>query len=93
MARDERIRDLFFTDQTSEGAPTEEGLVRRVSDDLVAFIDGQAKSLTAGGGAMPPATEIGQVLFSEDGATFTAETPLTSCEGWLVNNDGILLVV
>lgn len=48
--RDERVTDLFFVDATSEGNPNEEGLVRRVSDDLVVYIDGSVKSLTAGAG-------------------------------------------
>jgi len=40
-----------------------------------------------------PATSIGQVLFSVDGATFTAQQPVTTTgDGWLVNVDGILLV-
>lgn len=49
-----------------------------------------------GGGNMPPATIVGQVLFSVDGLTFTAEQPLTAPDhgsaGWLVNDLGILLV-
>lgn len=46
-----------------------------------------------GGTGLPPATAVGQVLFSCDGATFTVETPLTSCDGWLTNNQGELIVV
>lgn len=46
----------------------------------------------SGGGDLPPATAVGQVLFSVDGSTFTVQQPLTSQQGWLVNNDGILLV-
>jgi len=44
----------------------------------------------SGGGV--PATSIGQVLFSTNGSTFTAEQPLTASAGWLVNGNGILLV-
>lgn len=48
------------------------------------------------GGSTPPATGVGQVLFSVDGLTFTAEQPLTGPDnnsaGWLVNDLGILLV-
>ncbi len=91
-ARDERVNDLCFEDQTSEGNPSEEGVVRLVSNDLVAYVDGQVKSLTQGGGSLPSATAVGQVLFSEDGSTFTVEDPVTSCNGWLVNEDGQHLV-
>lgn len=48
--RDERVRDLFFETPTTLGAPIEEGQVRRHNNDIVAFIDGAAKSLTAGAG-------------------------------------------
>jgi hypothetical protein len=47
--RDERVADLFFEDQTALGAPAEDGLVRLVNNDLVAFVDSQVKSLTAVG--------------------------------------------
>lgn len=45
--RDERTLDLFFVDGTPLGDPSEEGLVRRVSDDLVVFFNGVVKSLTS----------------------------------------------
>jgi len=43
-------------------------------------------------GGSTPASAIGQVLFSTDGSTFTAEQPVTAPDGWLLNNTGILLV-
>lgn len=43
-------------------------------------------------GSAVPATQVGQVLYSVDGATFTAEVAITSRNGWLVNNSGLLLV-
>ena len=46
--RDERVSDLFFVDSTSPGPPTAEGQVRIDSGDLVAYIGGSVKSLTAG---------------------------------------------
>lgn len=49
--------------------------------------------LERGESDLPPATEIGQVLYSVDGVTFTAQMPLTNEYGWMVNGDGILLVV
>jgi hypothetical protein len=42
--------------------------------------------------ALPDATQIGQVLFSIDGTEFTVQVPVTNPGGWLVNNEGILLV-
>lgn len=50
----------------------------------------------SGGGGVPNATQVGQVLYSVNGSTFTPQLPVTSSmgviEGWLVNNDGILIV-
>lgn len=48
MARDERVVDLFFLDDTPGGNPTDEGQVKFVSGDLVALLGGQVKSLTTG---------------------------------------------
>ncbi|TPV96178.1 MAG: hypothetical protein B7733_06100 [Myxococcales bacterium FL481] len=92
MARSERVDDLDFCDMTPAGPPTEEGQVRLVNGDLVAFVGGQVRSLTQGGGALPPAALVGEVLFSCDGATFEVALPVTSCFGWLVNDDGIHIV-
>lgn len=40
-----------------------------------------------------PATAAGQVFYSLNGSTFTAQLPLTGPDGWLVGADGLLLVV
>ena len=53
----------------------------------------KTNQVSGGGSGLPPATSEGQVLYSEDGATFTAEQPLTSQDGWLVNDQGILIIV
>lgn len=42
--------------------------------------------------SIPGATEIGQVLLSLNGLTFDAVTPITTDEGWLVNDQGDLQV-
>lgn len=49
---------------------------------------------TTGGSSGPyTATAVGQVLYSIDGTSFQACTPITSLDdGWLVNGDGTLLV-
>jgi len=50
-------------------------------------------SAASEGGALP-ATQIGQVFFSIDGATLAAQVPLTGEAGWLVEEvNGVLLVV
>jgi hypothetical protein len=51
--RDERVRDLEFTDQTAAGSPVVEGKVRYVSGDLLAYLNGEVKSLTTGSGLNP----------------------------------------
>jgi hypothetical protein len=49
---------------------------------------------TGGGSGMPTPTQVGQVLICAFGATFTSQLPLTSTEtGWLIDNDGVLMVV
>jgi len=45
------------------------------------------------GGSLPSAAEVGQVLYSADGSTFTVQTPLTECGGWLINDQGLHLAV
>lgn len=45
------------------------------------------------GGGLPAADSVGQVLFSVDGLTFSRQQPMTSTDGWLVNDEGHLLVV
>jgi len=70
--------------------------------DLSGVSDGQFLSYEAssktikpvtGSGALPAATEVGQVLFSYDGSSFTVEMPLTGdIDGWLTDDHGILLV-
>jgi len=44
-------------------------------------------------GAGYSATQEGEVLYSKDSSTFSATLPLTSDQGWLVNDQGILLFV
>lgn len=40
------------------------------------------------------ATEVGQVFISINGSTMSAQLPLTAGEnGWLLNDDGVMLVV
>jgi len=84
-ARDERVRDLFYEDQTAAGSPNEEGMARRVGNDLVVFLGGQVRSLTSG--ALPTPTEPCVILYSEDGTSFEQVVPLD----FLTNDDGELI--
>jgi len=45
--RDETVRDLLFLDPEPTGAPSNEGQVRKHNNDLVVYIGGSVKSLTA----------------------------------------------
>jgi hypothetical protein len=78
------VEDTAFTLTQAQGA------------DPIALQDFVTKNygdINYAGGSSIPATSIGQVLFSIDGLTFTAQQPVTTTsDGWLVNADGILLV-
>lgn len=82
--------EVKFDDRTPDGDPAVDGAVRFVGDDFVGKTSTGVKSLTAA--ALPPATEVGQVLYSFDGLTFEPRLPLTSEDGWLTNDQGVLLV-
>jgi hypothetical protein len=56
------------------------------TDGLGGWVLGPAPAI------IPNPTEVGQVLFSVDGAAFTSELPVTTQQGWLVNAEGILIV-
>jgi hypothetical protein len=43
--RDERLEDLFFVDITSQGNPSEEGQLRYVNTDILAYINGAVRSI------------------------------------------------
>ena len=46
-----------------------------------------------GTGNLPTPVNIGQVLFAKSATEFTVEQPLTTAQGWLVNEEGTLLIV
>jgi hypothetical protein len=49
--------------------------------------------IIASGSALS-ASQLGQVMFSADGVTFAPHMPVTTLDtGWMVQNDGILIVV
>lgn len=39
------------------------------------------------------ADAIGQIIISVDGISFSVQTPLVGDDGWLINDQGVLLVV
>ncbi len=86
--RGERVDFIDFLDQGTD--PTEDGFMQRNGSDLLIHVSGAPKSVFD---VIPPATQVGQVLYSTDGSSFSVQLPLASCEGWLVNDEGILLVV
>jgi len=45
------------------------------------------------GPGLPKPTQVGEVLYSVNGENFSVAIPLTSDQGWLVNDQGILLVL
>ncbi len=61
------------------------------SDD--AGNDATLVNVVGGGGALPPPDQVGQVILSLDGVTFETRQPITTEAGWLVNDEGHLLVV
>jgi len=52
-----------------------------------------ALKVGSGGGSLPTPDEECQVLYAVSPTAFTSELPLTSPNGWLVNDDGCLLVI
>jgi len=87
--RDERVNRLFMddvgVDPTTVGEIVNNGGTLKARDSLGVF------GLRGSGGTIP-ATQVGQVLFSVDGSTFTAELPVTADGGWLVSDQGVLIV-
>jgi hypothetical protein len=43
-------------------------------------------------GALPVPVQVGNVLFAVDTGQFSIVQPITSRQGWLINEDGILIV-
>jgi hypothetical protein len=63
------------------------------SDNSLWTYSGTAWVSPTSGSSGYAATNVGQVLYSQDGATFAAEDPMTSTAGWIVNSDGLLLIL
>ncbi len=83
--------DLTIYDEGVELTTTAES-IDFVGAGVTATNVGNAVTVNVGAGNLPTPSAVGQVLFSVDGLAFTVEDPLTSTEGWIVNDDGVLLV-
>ena len=62
-----------------------------ISSNLQQVLEDLDQAVTDGYGT-PAATLVGQVLFSINGTTFQRALPITTIQGWLVNDAGYLLV-
>lgn len=67
-----------------------------ISEEAFLFDDvfvGKSSSTTSTTTGSLTATQVGQVLYSIDGATFSAQMPITSpSTGWLIQDDGLHIV-
>jgi hypothetical protein len=58
------------------------------------FYDSTGEYDPRGGGALPSATEVGEMLFSWDGSTFERAKPIVSDKGFVLTSDaGNMIVV
>jgi hypothetical protein len=83
-------RDIYTGQRSGVG----DGAICTVEDTTGAWVYRNSTWNPVGSGSGGyTATTVGQVLYSQDGSTFAAEDPITSTAGWLVNNDGLLLIL
>jgi hypothetical protein len=75
---------ILITDSPTE--PTEPFTIARVGGKL-RVIDDLGPYDPRGGGALPAATEVGQMLFSFDGSTFQICKPVVADDGFVVTDD------
>lgn len=88
---------ILVVDNTMDGKTFDYAPIERYALDDVpeeAWLgDDYVDVLASVGSGMPSATQVGEVLYTIDGATFAVQHPLTGLVGWMVNDEGILLVV
>lgn len=85
---DNVARDAIPADERTEGM-----LVRTNDTDQYWALEADLVTWTVISLGTIPASEIGQVFTSINGTSMSPQMPLTSRQqGWLVNNDGLLLV-
>lgn len=82
--------ELALREDTTD--PSVEGRLRYVSGAW-RLVDSIGVYDPRGGGGLPPATEVGQFLFSYNGTTFEIVKPIVTDDGFLVTDDDGHLVV
>ena len=90
----------LLLEDIAAGDPSLEGATRYVSGEF-RMVDGigafnpRNQDVTLDdvlANQITPADCIGQVLYSIDGLTFSVSLPVSTKNGWLVNNCGLLLI-
>lgn len=83
--------EIRFEEQTVD--PSQPGYMRYVNGAFVMRDASGNYDPRQGGGALPPATEVGQFLYSYNGSTFEIVKPIVSDQGFVITNDnGYILV-
>lgn len=86
------VEGIDFDEKSLGEEPSDPGGIRYISESF-SMRDHQGLFDPRTPNTLLSASGIGQVLFSCDGLSFASELPITTQNGWLVNNSGILLVV
>jgi len=91
-----------------QGGLTNTGKLQLIDESLTLDADGEARYDDGAGefemrdaiglfnprdGDLPSPGEAHQVLYADTSGAFTQQLPLTSCNGWLLNDNGHLLAV
>ena len=102
VATEVRIGDLVTHGKIVENAGTPEAVVAAPKGSICLDTTNGALYVKVSGtgntgwtnlnGSLPAASQVGQVLFSTDGAAFDNFLPVTNDYGWMVNDSGILIV-
>ena len=85
----------FFLQASGATRATHDELVyitRDVSNNMIFRDDVVQEEIPLSAFLRVVPTEVGQVLYSADGSTFSVAMPITSSDGWLANKDGELLI-
>jgi hypothetical protein len=86
----ERYEEGIILQDNTAGDPTENGGVRYTSGDF--RMKDSVGVFNPREGGLPAASQVGDMLLSTDGSEFTVQHPIVSCDGWLANWHGELLI-